>query len=417
MKQMISLCMIVRNEERFLPQCLESVRGAVDEIVIVDTGSEDSTTEIALKFHAKVFEHPWRNSFSEARNFSLDKASGDWILILDADEELEKQDIPLFQKYILQPGIDALSFINISFMPDGGVCRHRNIRLFRRDKVHYEGIVHNFPIVEGREKITPIRIYHHGYNLSSEELKRKYKRSEKLLLKQVHEEPGNLHAKANLIRNYRLQKLFGSMIDEAEETLKLTDSFPFVRQMIVNDLVYGYFTTGKYDRAEYLGIQALKDNPNHLDLLFILGSVMVKQKKLKEAIDYYQCYLTTLKSGKEMTGMEGLLIDTYGYEGNAWNNIGSCYVELGQIENAIESYKKAVECNGNNVIWYKNLAGLYLQSGRLKSASDVLEKAIDLDLADDTIIRSLEKLKMIDLQTTSSVSGSRSKPGRPDILF
>ncbi|MHB8146865.1 MAG: glycosyltransferase family 2 protein, partial [Vulcanimicrobiaceae bacterium] len=84
----ISLCMIVKNEERFLAQCLRSVADAVDEIIVVDTGSTDGTIEIAKSFGATVIERDWRNDFSWARNESIKPATRRWILFLDADEEL-----------------------------------------------------------------------------------------------------------------------------------------------------------------------------------------------------------------------------------------------------------------------------------------------------------------------------------------
>ncbi len=86
---LISLCMIVKNEEKNLPRCLESVRGLVDEIVVLDTGSEDNTVSVAESFGAKVYHMPWPGSFSAARNESLKKAGGNWILYLDADEALD----------------------------------------------------------------------------------------------------------------------------------------------------------------------------------------------------------------------------------------------------------------------------------------------------------------------------------------
>jgi glycosyltransferase involved in cell wall biosynthesis len=88
----LSLCMIVKNEEAHLAKCLASVSALVDEIIIVDTGSEDQTVKIAQVFGAKVFEYDWENDFSLARNYSLSKASGDWILILDADEVISIRD-------------------------------------------------------------------------------------------------------------------------------------------------------------------------------------------------------------------------------------------------------------------------------------------------------------------------------------
>lgn len=88
----ISLCMIVRNEERHLARCLQSAAPLAQEIVVVDTGSTDRTREIALGFGARVFDLPWANDFSRARNLSLEQARGKWILVLDADEVIAKSD-------------------------------------------------------------------------------------------------------------------------------------------------------------------------------------------------------------------------------------------------------------------------------------------------------------------------------------
>jgi glycosyltransferase involved in cell wall biosynthesis len=81
--------MIVHNEEGHLPRCLESVRGIVDQIVAVDTGSHDHTTAIAEQFGAEVYQFEWRDDFAAARNESLCYARGEWILYLDADEQLD----------------------------------------------------------------------------------------------------------------------------------------------------------------------------------------------------------------------------------------------------------------------------------------------------------------------------------------
>ena len=82
----ISLCMIVKNEERFLAQCLDSVKDFVDEICIVDTGSTDRTIEIARSYGARIEEHAWRNDFGWARDRALAMATRRWIFQLDADE-------------------------------------------------------------------------------------------------------------------------------------------------------------------------------------------------------------------------------------------------------------------------------------------------------------------------------------------
>jgi tetratricopeptide (TPR) repeat protein len=94
----VSLCMIVKDEERDLPACLHSVKPFVDEMIVVDTGSKDRTAALASIFGAKVFAIAWQNDFSKARNLSISKAGGDWILIMDADEVLSASDSDKFKR-------------------------------------------------------------------------------------------------------------------------------------------------------------------------------------------------------------------------------------------------------------------------------------------------------------------------------
>jgi len=99
-RRTISLCMIVKNEERYLGTCLFRIKPAVDEIIVVDTGSADRTKDIAAAFGAKVFDFPWTNDFSEARNYSLSQATGHWLLVLDADEIISPLDFFLLKKIV-----------------------------------------------------------------------------------------------------------------------------------------------------------------------------------------------------------------------------------------------------------------------------------------------------------------------------
>ena len=103
-KGLVSLCMITKNEENHLARCLYSVKPIVDEMIIVDTGSDDRTRDIATVFGARLFDCKWEDDFASARNVSLDHASGDWILVMDADEVISHLDYEYFNNLVKQNG-------------------------------------------------------------------------------------------------------------------------------------------------------------------------------------------------------------------------------------------------------------------------------------------------------------------------
>ena len=115
----ISLCMIVKNEEAILDRCLSSIKGIVDEIIIVDTGSNDNTKKIAYKYTDKVFDFEWVQDFSKARNFSFSKATKDYIMWLDADDVILKEDyIKLEQLKKDMDGTVDIYMLNYNYSQD-----------------------------------------------------------------------------------------------------------------------------------------------------------------------------------------------------------------------------------------------------------------------------------------------------------
>ncbi len=129
-KPTISACMIVKNEEKLLPQCLESIKDFVDKIIIVDTGSTDRTIEIAKSYGAKIFHHPWENDFSKHRNQSISYATGDWIFVLDGDEEVIQWDDHLLT-ILHNKDIDSVHVkVENIYGKGGGEAWHNSIRLF-----------------------------------------------------------------------------------------------------------------------------------------------------------------------------------------------------------------------------------------------------------------------------------------------
>lgn len=186
-KGTLSICMIVKNEERHLVKCLKSVRDVADELIIVDTGSTDKTINIAKVFGAKVFDFPWTGDFSAARNYSMEQATGNWIFILDADEVLSPRDFKKLKEIIHRKSsspaaysIATRNYINnagiIGWTPNSGEypeeagtgwVRSAKVRLLTRSKdVFFSNPVHETlenSLVEGKIPIHPCNIIVHHY--------------------------------------------------------------------------------------------------------------------------------------------------------------------------------------------------------------------------------------------------------------
>lgn len=111
MQERLSLCMIVKNEATTLPACLDSVRAVVDELVVVDTGSTDGTQQVAREYGAIVPEFAWTGDFAVARNYALQHVTGDWVLVLDADEQLVPAVVPEIQRAIADPQALVINLI------------------------------------------------------------------------------------------------------------------------------------------------------------------------------------------------------------------------------------------------------------------------------------------------------------------
>jgi tetratricopeptide (TPR) repeat protein len=174
MSATVSLVMIVRDEEHCLGRCLDSVDGVVDDLVVVDTGSTDSTVQIARDAGARVLHEPWRDDFAAARNVGLAAATGKWILHLDADEELDATARTRLRDTLRRAGSAAAIRLTIrNLLPDDELQAFvdaPNVRLFRNRSAHrYEGRVHEQilePVLRagGRVVDAPgLRIVHHGY--------------------------------------------------------------------------------------------------------------------------------------------------------------------------------------------------------------------------------------------------------------
>lgn len=190
----ISVCMIAKNEEKYLEQSLKHLLPYNMEIVVVDTGSTDATRDIASRYTDKVYDFTWINDFSAARNFAVSKATNNWILILDCDEYLMQLDVPAIRKCMQQHArhVGVMGIRNIYTQEDGQkTCSIDEVpRFFNRNFYEYRFRIHEQITPKHQENLDdvrlltfslPIVVEHHGYDISQEEMMKKQERNLTLL--------------------------------------------------------------------------------------------------------------------------------------------------------------------------------------------------------------------------------------------
>ncbi|KWX80709.1 hypothetical protein AMQ84_02825 [Paenibacillus riograndensis] len=210
----ISLCMIVKNEADNLPQCLKSVRGVADEIVVVDTGSTDSSVQIARSYGARIVNFPWSGDFAAARNAGLKAARGQWILVLDADEELDQGSAG--ELLLCAEHMEYEAFF-LRIHNHRGTSRSSEtitvnpiLRMFRnRPAFRFSGIIHEqIASVIVREKpaaamhLSTVVIHHYGYADGVVAKKDKIRRNVDLLKEQLKRSPGDAFHHFNMAVEY-----------------------------------------------------------------------------------------------------------------------------------------------------------------------------------------------------------------------
>lgn len=199
----ISLCLIVKDEAKQLPGCLESAKGAWDELVVVDTGSTDATVAIAEKYGAKVVKWAWQDDFAAARNVSLEHASCEWVLVLDADERLSPELAIALRRVALDSKVGAATVELLNRGPHGHLRTGRLLRFFRREGVKYQHRIHEDCSASVRAQLekhgrTVValagHIDHLGYAREVMAQKQKQARDGGLLDRVLAENPDDLYA-------------------------------------------------------------------------------------------------------------------------------------------------------------------------------------------------------------------------------
>ena len=267
----LTVCLIAKNEERFLGRCLESVRSVADQIVVVDTGSTDWTREIAARFGAEVYSFDWSDDFSAARNAALERATGDWILMLDADEELLAEKVEVLRREMRVDNVLAyrLPLVDVGREEQG---QSYVPRLFRNAPgLFFVGRVHEqiFSSLEVRRaewrmenRFGTATLLHHGYTEELVRERNKNARNLALLEKAIEELPNE----PNLVMNYGLELMRAGQpsagLEQYWEAFRLMSALP--REQVVSELRETLLTqlaTHLLGAKNCAGVQQVLDSP------------------------------------------------------------------------------------------------------------------------------------------------------------
>jgi tetratricopeptide (TPR) repeat protein len=400
----LSVCMIVRDEEKMLSQCLKSIQDVSDELIVVDTGCTDNTISIAKDFGAKVFHFKWCDDFAAARNESLKHATGDWIFQIDADEELLASSIAPLKEAMSNSS--CLAYVIIC--DNGATCRAERFvevgRLFRNHPfVQYSRPYHEMvaPSVYNLIARDPswqllydrkIIIRHHGYEPSEMESRKKHERGLRIMESYVAEHQSDDYMLTKLAETYNAVKRH----DEAAANFKKALTANPKNSDARKGLGIACLERGMFDKAIVELNKAVGMNPKCADSHNNLGLAYWAKGLLNRAISEYTEALTLEPDFGEAHynlamayGASGLVDDEISeYKkaldinpdlAEAHSNLGAAYVDKGMLDEAIVEYTKALAINPRLVDAQVNLGMSYRQKGMPDNAIAVFEKAIAID--------------------------------------
>lgn len=346
----ISVCIITKNEEKNIEKCLAPLAPYNFEIIVVDTGSTDRTKEIAQKYTDKIYDFEWIDDFSAARNFSLKKASHNYVLVLDSDEFLTDIDIEgVYQVIEAHPKAVGLLLRHSSYDSDGTPSSYtdRVERLFHKQYYYYK-----FPIHEQVTEISsdntiyqrydlPLTVEHVGYAGTKDALRQKAERNNALLFKEIERDPSNPYLYFQVGQSYNL----------------------------ISDYENAYLY---YKKAFELPLIIEQEWVQAMAITYI--NAMTHTGRAHEAVAFFEPYY-----------------DKFASSASFYNSMGVAYLNSNQPLKAMMEFIKATQCpivhdeGSNTYLPYYNMGLVNEILGNLPSAIDFYKKCGDYSLAKERL--------------------------------
>lgn len=341
----LSLVMITKNEELKIRRCLESVKDFVSEIIVVDTGSIDKTKEIALEFGAKIFDYEWNNNFSDARNFAIKQSTGDWNLILDADEFVTNLNIDKLNNFINSKKniIGKIKVINL-FKEDNEIKKSNAFisRLTPKD-VYFEGSIHEQLDVSLPREVVDIEIEHDGYLNTN-----KFDRNIYLILNELKSNSTDSYLLYQAAKTYYSNNMYMDALPYFDKFYKVAnfnaDNF-FDDAIIL--YIYNLIKVNQFEKGLEIIGNVFDLMNNSCDFYFACGVFFTELVSYnpEKHMNYFNnieiCYLSALQLGQannlEIVEGTGTYLAAF--------NLGLFYELLGDFSKALKCYELSYSFN------------------------------------------------------------------------
>ena len=368
----ITLCMIVRNEERFLGECLRRAQDVVDEIVIVDTGSTDRTIEIARSFGAKVIEEPWADDFSAPRNTGLRAATGDWVLALDADEFLADGAVEQIRELVKSDRTSGYYMRFANLYTGGKNVGVVMVRLFRNlPGIEYCNFIHEqitpslnaLSLGRGLElSVSTVDVEHHGYADDVMVSRNKVDRNDRLFAKQLAKDPEDFYCLfkyGDFLRGVEarqqdsldlLQRCFDGILASPPAIAR---GLPYAGEVAAL-LALSYSGLGQAERAQSIVDLALRRFVATPNLHYIAASLALNARQSDVAIAHYR----------------------------------RCLAFRGQV------LVVPIQDGITNVVSWVGMAQALMQKGQCQRAEKLLRRALDFDDCNESAHLALSRLQI-----------------------
>ena len=400
----ISACLIVKNEEEFIGQCLESIKGVASEIIVVDTGSDDDTIRIAESHGAQVFQFDWCDDFAAARNFGLEKATGDWVLIIDADEVLSPEGMTGILEDIQQT--NHLGFRircnhfektdnNEGYQPMADAW-HYIPRLVRNAPgLHFVGIIHEqiFSSVQVRADdwqmetgFGQTELHHFGYAPDIKIKRNKSKRNITLLEKALKDSP----EEPTLLMSYALDLYNRGDVEAAleknRESYVIVSTYPpetvapEVRERLLNVFCNLLLQSESYSELIEVAESPLAgDCGPTSSILFMYALALFKSGRPEDAESPLRKCISKQNERTYCAPFPGTI-------GEAPHHLlADCLAKRNQNEEALQRYQTALDLNPKHIGVRHDFARLLTQEDRPEEAVKLLHEAIQLGIMNVTL--------------------------------